>query len=150
MPQGFDDVPAIRTRSAGRPGKLLGIALWATQILLALTFGSAGFVKALLPVSQVLASGINYATDLPTWLLRFIGTAELAGSVGILLPAITRVAPRLTPLAALGFAAIQILAIGFHAMRGETMRTLPLNLLLLGLAAFVWWGRTNRVVIAVR
>jgi hypothetical protein len=47
----------------------------------------------------------------------------------------------LAPLAAAGLSLIQILAIGFHGRRGETAKTLPMNLILLGLSLFVLWAR---------
>lgn len=69
---------------------------------------------------------------------------------GILLPALTRILPRLTPLAALGFVTIQVLAIGFHAVRSELGMAMPLNLVLLGLSLFVLWGRATKLPIAGR
>ena len=36
---------------------------------------------------------------------------------------------------------IQVLAIGFHARRNETGKSLPMNLVLLALSLFVLWGR---------
>jgi uncharacterized membrane protein YphA (DoxX/SURF4 family) len=122
-----------------RHSRALSISLWIAQCLLAALFGLSGTMKSFLPVSSLVAEGINYASELPLWLLRFIGVAELAGAVGMLLPALTRLLPRLTPLAALGFTAIQILALGFHASRGELARALPLNLVLLSLSLFVLW-----------
>ena len=65
------------------------------------------------------------------------------------LPALTRIQPWLTPLAALGFVAIQVLAIGFHITRGE-VHGLPMNVVLLALAAFVVWGRTRKAPIEGR
>jgi hypothetical protein len=49
-----------------------------------------------------------------------IGAAELLGAIGVILPAATRIASFLRPLAAAGFAVIQVLAIGVHASLGET------------------------------
>ena len=66
------------------------------------------------------------------------------------MPALTRIKPVLTPLAALGFATIQVLAIGFHTMRGEFAEAAPINLLLLGLSLFVVWGRLRKAPIAAR
>jgi len=80
----------------------------------------------------------------PFWLLRFIGISEHVGAIGVVLPVLVRVQPQLTPLAALGLTLIQLLAIGFHAVRGETAMTLPLNLVLLGLSPFVFWGGVAR------
>jgi len=54
-------------------------------------------------------------------LVRFVGFAELAGAIGVILPAATRILPWLTPLATLGFATIQVLAMGLHVMCGEFM-----------------------------
>ena len=48
--------------------------------------------------------------------VRFIGFAKLAGALGLVFPAVTRVAPRLTPLAALGLALVMGLAIPFHIL----------------------------------
>ena len=76
--------------------------------------------------------------------------AELSGAVGVVLPALTRIKPRLTQLAALGFVTIQVLAIGFHAKRGELSMALPLNLVLLSLSLFVWWGRSTKAPITAR
>lgn len=134
----------------GRPGKAITVSLWTAQVLLAILFGMAGVMKTFMPVPELVANGINYASDLPLWLLRFIGVVELSGAVGVLLPALTRIQPRLTPLAALGFVAIQVLAIGFHATRGELAMALPLNAILLGLSLFVLWGRGSKAPIAAR
>ena len=75
---------------------------------------------------------------------------ELAGALGMILPAATRILPWLTPLAALGFAVIQVLAIGTHALLGETAQTLPINLVLLALSLFVAWGRMRKAPILPR
>jgi hypothetical protein len=126
------------------------ISLWAAQLLLVAAFGSAGLMKLSQPVSGLAAMGMGYVTTMPEWLLRFIGLAEVAGALGMVLPALTRILPFLTPLAALGFVVIQVLAIGLHATRGETAMTLPINLVLLALALFVLWGRWKKAPISPR
>lgn len=134
--------------ATGRTG--WDIALWAVQILLAAFYGLAGFSKISQPMDALAAMGMTYALDYPDLLTRFVGTAELLGAVGLVLPALTRILPGLTPLAALGLSAIQVLAIGLHAMRGETAQTLPMNLVLLALALLVLWGRTRKAPISPR
>jgi uncharacterized membrane protein YphA (DoxX/SURF4 family) len=126
-----------------------GIALWVVQILLALVFGMAGVMKTFMPL-EALATQMAWVGGSPDLLVRFVGIAELAGALGMILPAVTRILPWLTPLAGLGFAVIQVLAIGLHAMRGETAMTLPMNLALLALALFVAWGRWRKAPIAPR
>ena len=95
-------------------------------------------MKLAAPIPQ-LAAMMPWADELPTSFVRTIGVIDLAGAVGILVPALTGILPRLTVSAALGCAVLQVLAIGFHGARGEAM-VMPMNFVLL-LATFVLWGR---------
>jgi putative oxidoreductase len=133
---------------AATPAKGLHIALWAAQVVLALAFGLAGFMKLTVPI-DALAKSLPWASTVPAALVRFIGTSEAAGALGLVLPAATRIRPGLTPLAALGLVVIMVLAMLFHLSRGEA-QALPINLVLGGLAAFVAWGRSRRAPIAAR
>lgn len=135
--------------SGAHSRKGLRIGLWIAQILLAAVFGLAGIMKLTQPIGT-LAQMLRWPGDVPWELVRFIGTMELLGTIGIILPAATRILPRLTPLAALGFAAIQLLAIPFHISRGEAAMALPLNIPLLALAVFVAWGRYTKAPIPPR
>lgn len=142
---------SIANRTVSPKPRQLGwqISLWTAQVLLAVFYGFAGALKTFMPPEALPAMGLNYATEIPFLLLRFIGICELAGTIGILLPALARIKPFLTPLAAIGFVTLQILAIGFHIYRGET-EVLPMNLIALAIAAFVIWGRTRKVPIPPR
>lgn len=51
--------------------------------------------------------------------VRLIGVAEVAGALGIVLPVLTGIAAFLTPLAAIGLAIIQALAIPAHIKHDE-------------------------------
>ena len=124
----------MTTRSKG-----LHITLWGVQVLLAAMFGLSGAMKATTPI-PALANSAPWAADVPEALVRFIGVAELAGAAGLLLPALTRILPVLTPLAATGLAIIMVLAVAFHVSRSEPTM-LPINLVLGAVAAFVAWGR---------
>ncbi|MGH9680219.1 MAG: DoxX family protein [Candidatus Acidiferrales bacterium] len=68
----------------------------------------------------------------------FIGTTEVAGGLGIVLPIATNVAPSLTAWAAVGLATVMTLAIGFNLRRHEFSGA-PVILLLL--TPFVAFGR---------
>jgi hypothetical protein len=118
------------------------ITLWIAQIILAGLFGFAGILKATRPIAS-LTPTMAWAGDVPPALVRFVGVVELAGALGMILPILTGILPWLTPLAAIGFLIIQILAIGLYASRGETAKTVALNLVLLALSVFVVWGRWN-------
>ena len=124
------------------------IALWIVQVLLALFYAGVGVMKLSMPV-EALAAQMNWVKSSPDLLVRFIGLVEFAGALGLVLPAATRILPWLTPLAALGFVVLQVLAIGTHVMLNE-FYVLPMNVVLLRLAAFVAWGRTRKAPIAPR
>lgn len=131
----------------GRNGWTIG--LWAVQVLLALFYLYAGYNKLTQPIDALAAMNMGFVLFVPEWLTRFIGLAEVLGAAGLILPAATRILPRLTPLAALGLSTIQVLAILLHASRGEFM-VLPLNLVLLALSLFVLWGRERKAPISAR
>jgi len=131
----------------GRSGWTIG--LWAAQIVLALFYLYAGYNKLTQPIEALGAMGMGFALIVPELLTRFIGLVEVLGAIGLVLPAATRIMPRLTPLAALGLSTIQVLAMLLHASRGE-FAVLPLNVVLLALSLFVLWGRERKAPIAAR
>ncbi len=126
----------------------MNVALWIAQVLLAAAFGAGGWMKATTPFAE-LGARVGWVNAVSPELVRLIGIAELAAAMGLILPALTRILPALTPLAAVGLLVIMILAAGFHVQRGE-MNALPINLVLGALAAFVAWGRLRRVPVAAR
>lgn len=133
--------------TAAHPRRL-NVTLWLAQCALAMFYAGTGFMKATQPIGD-LAAMMQWPDVVPVALVRFIGVAELAGALGLILPSLLRTAPRLTPLAATGLVLIQLLAIPFHLSRGE-VGVVPLNLVLLALAAFVVWGRWRKVPILKR
>ena len=64
-------------------------------------------------------------------LFIFIGVCEFLGGVGLILPVMTGVKPKLTPFAAFGLTLVMILATAFHIVRGE-YNFVPINLVLEG------------------
>lgn len=134
--------------STEKPSRALHIGLWVVQGLLALGFGLAGLMKTTAPAAE-LAAKINWLTPDNLWLIRFIGVSELAGALGLILPSATRILPKLTGLAAAGLVVVMILAALFHLSRGEA-QSVPVNVLLGGLAGFVVWGRWKKAPILPR
>ena len=128
--------------------KALNAGLWIAQLLLGVVFIPVGFMKLSQPIAD-LAAMIPWVSQAPELFVRFIGLVDLAGGLGVLLPALTRIKPRLTVAAALGIVGLQLLAAAFHMSRGEASM-LPLNVLLLALAAFVAWGRACMAPLAPR
>lgn len=130
------------------PNKGLHVGLWVTQVLLAAAFLMAGGMKVSAPLEQLQAQ-MPWVTGALGGAVRFIGAVELLGAVGLLLPAATRVLPRLTPLAATGLLTVMGLAALTHLSRGEYPMIIA-NLVLGGMAAFVAWGRLTKAPIAPR
>jgi uncharacterized membrane protein YphA (DoxX/SURF4 family) len=116
----------------------MNIALWISQVLLAVGFLFAGWMHAVR--YEEAKKRMAWVRDVPEWLARLIGAAEILGAIGLILPALTRTLPWLTPLAASGLGLVMILAVAFHISRNE-WRNLASNLPLLGLALFVAIGR---------
>ena len=130
------------------PGRAIRISLWVAQTLLFAIFASAGLVKLLTPIPQ-LAAMMPWTGAHSEAFVRFIGLVDLAGGTGILLPALTRILPNLTVLAAVGCSVLQVFAIVFHLSRGEAP-VVPFNFVLLALALFVLWGRGRKAPITAR
>ena len=126
----------------------MNIALWIVQVLLALAFGAAGSIKTFMSM-EMLNDMLPWIAHAPAWVPRVAGVSELLGALGLVLPSITKVKPALTPLAAAGLALVMVFAAIFHVRLGD-FGALPTNVLLGGLAGFVWWGRAMRVPISAR
>jgi putative oxidoreductase len=127
-----------------KKSKALHISLWVAQVLLALAFGMAGFMKVSMPISELAAKGMGFVNHTSEGLVRFIGTVELLGALGLILPAAMRIKPILTPIAAIGIAVIMLLSIKEHVTQNEPVVA---NIILLLLAAFVAWGRFKKAPI---
>ncbi len=113
----------------------MDIALWIVSGILAAMYLFAGLTKSLTPKDK-LAANMPWVEDFSPGTVKFIGVAEFAGAVGLVLPWLTGIAPVLTPLAATGLVIVQILAIVVHVRRGE-QKSLPFNAVLLLAALFV-------------
>jgi hypothetical protein len=72
--------------------------------------------------------------------VKFISVAEVAGALGIILPALLHVAPALVPVAAAALAVVMAGAVVVHLRRKERVDTVPAVVLGL-LAVFLAWGR---------
>jgi uncharacterized membrane protein len=117
----------------------MNIALWVVQALLAIAFGMAGLLKITQP-REKLAVQMGWVEDFGPTTVKLIGTLEVLGAIGLILPLLTGILPWLTPLAALGLALTMLGAMVTHFRRHEYANLVP-NLVLLVLAVFVAYGR---------
>jgi hypothetical protein len=79
--------------------------------------------------------------------VKAIGALEVLAAIGLVLPAVTGVAPVLVPLAGLGL--LMIGARVVHVRRGEAS-FIVVNAALLAAAVFVTWGRELRTTAGAR
>src|ERR1700736_3128851 len=118
----------------------MNLALWIVAIVLAVAFAGSGVMKLAVPKDKLVTSGQGWAQDVTPTNIRLIGVVEVLGAAGLILPAVTHIAPILVPLAAVGLVLVMLGAAVVHARRNEAMN-IGVNAVLLALAAFVVWGR---------
>jgi uncharacterized membrane protein YphA (DoxX/SURF4 family) len=115
----------------------MNIALWIIQALLAALFLFAGGMKLVMPIEDIIK---QMPLPLPGWFVRFTGVVEVLGGIGLVLPWLLRIKPRLTPLAAAGLVIVMIGATVYTLASGE-IASAPMPLIVGILAGFVAYGR---------
>jgi len=119
----------------------MNIALWIAQGLLAALYLMAGSMKAFQPAKVRENPQTTWAKDRSDGFIRFVGTSELLGALGLILPLVTGALPWLTVFAAVGLTVIQLLAIFQEHLPKKEYNVIPVNIVLLALAVFVIIGR---------
>ncbi|MGW4794224.1 DoxX family protein [Nonomuraea sp. NPDC004297] len=117
----------------------MNVFLWIVQAILAAMFAMSGLEKIRQPMDK-LAGKYLWTHMFSGAAVRSIGVLELLGTVGLIVPAATGVAPVLTPIAATGLAIMMLLAGALHLRRKEPSGLAAPGALLV-LCALVAWGR---------
>src|SRR5690242_10224692 len=123
--------------ATGVPNRKMNVALWILQSLLTALFLFSGVAKLILPIEEM-----TRQIAFPGLFLRFIGTCEILGALGLILPGIFRIRTGLTPLAAAALVIIMIGATVVNLMAGQRVAaviTFVVGLLL----AFVAYNRSK-------
>ncbi|MGZ3931640.1 MAG: DoxX family protein [Bacteroidia bacterium] len=122
-----------------KPSTILNIFLWIAQALLAVTFLWAGSMKLFNP------DGLPWPwiKENPG-LVKITGVFDLLAGLGLVLPALLRIQPKLTVYAAYGTIALMIAASVFHISRGEASQ-IGFNIFVAATAVFIAWGRQKNV-----
>ncbi|MFB6805262.1 DoxX family protein [Streptomyces sp. NPDC056387] len=118
----------------------MNIAYWIVAGLLALFYVYAGTLKVLRSRDQ-LRPMMSWVDRIPLPALRALGTVEILGATGLILPPLTGIALPLAPAAATGFLLLQAGAILVH-LTGEDRR-IALNVGLTITAAVTIWLATR-------
>lgn len=116
--------------------------VWTGQVLLAFVFGYSGIMKSLMNRDKLVSMGQTGVADLTYPLIRFIGVTEILGTVGIIVPWATNILPVLTPVTAICFSIIMVLALPIHYKRKE-YKAVALNTVLFCISVFVAYMRTG-------
>lgn len=115
----------------------MNIVAWIVSGVLAAAFLVSGLLKVPATKESLAANPqMGWAAPFPIGLIKFIGVAEIAGALGLILPGAFDVASWLVPTAAVGLGAVMIGAIVTHARRSE-YQNVAVNAVLLALAVFV-------------
>jgi hypothetical protein len=114
----------------------VNVGLWVLQVLLGLFMAVAsGLPKLIIPVEM-----LPMPIPIPGPLLVFIGVAEIAGGLGLILPGLVKVRPGLTPLAAAGLGLVAIGGMAYQLAAGEPGNAV-FALVIAVLCAVVGYGR---------
>ena len=116
----------------------MNIRLWAEQIVVGLFFIFIGILHFVVP--EGLPSQLEWMYDLSTPVHYVTGVAEIMGGLGLILPGLTKIGTRLTPLAALGLMVLMTGAIIWHIKRGELFNA-GINLAVIMILGFIAYER---------
>ena len=117
----------------------MNIALWIAQGLLAAMYLMAGAMKTFQTAKT--KEQMPWAKNRSDAFVCFVGTSELLGELGLILPLVTGVLPWLTVLAAAGLTIIQLLAIFTEHLPKKEYNVIPINVVLIAIAVFIALGR---------
>jgi uncharacterized membrane protein YphA (DoxX/SURF4 family) len=117
----------------------VNVALWIIQILMAALFLFAGVMKFIMPMEEMQK---QMPVALSAAFIYFIGIAEAAGGLGLILPSALRVKPGLTPLAACGLVIIMAGAVWLGLISPDP-KTAIMPAIVGLLLVFVAYGRSR-------
>lgn len=117
----------------------MNIALWIASGILAVFMAGGGFVKAVMPMNGT--RKMPWTNGFSDTTIRLIGTAEILGALGLILPVATGILPVLTPIAALGLAVLMAGATVTHRKINDPRSAAITTTVLMAIALFIAIGR---------
>ena len=92
--------------------------VWIIQWITAILFAIAGSIKITQPKDK-LKKSLPWTSHFPLSTVKVIGTSELLGAIGLIIPQITGILPVLSPIAAIGLSLLMVFAASHHLPRNE-------------------------------
>jgi len=117
----------------------LNIGLWIAQVSLLGIYGAYGVYKTFF--TEKAKEKMAWTKNRTDNFIRFVGIAELLGSLGVVLPMITGVLIWITIPAAIGLTLVQGFAIFTEHLPKKEYKFLPLNIYFAAISVFVVIGR---------
>lgn len=120
----------------------MNTALWVVAGALAVGFAVGGTSLILMSKNRyrALATSQQWVDDFSAAHLNAIGTIKVVGAVGLMLPALTNIAPVMVPFAATGLMLFMAGAATVRFRRSEWVSMLG-DVAFIGVFAFLAWGR---------
>lgn len=119
----------------------MSVVSWVLDAVLALAFLAAGGMKLAQPRATLAEKGMGWAADFSDGAVKGIGALEVLGAVGLVLPKLLGIAPVLSPLAAVGLAAVMVGAVVVHVRRKESPAAAAVLAVLALVAAIIGFGQ---------
>jgi len=119
----------------------MNLTLWIAAGLLAVVALVSGISKTFVPKEKLAkAPGGGWTEHASVGFVKTLGVLELLAAVGLILPAVLDIAPVMVPVTAACWVLLMVGAMITHLRDGE-VKFIALNLVYLGLAAYLAWGR---------
>lgn len=112
--------------------------LWVMQWFFGIYFVVVGIMHFIVP--EGLPGPMEWMYELSDGMHIFVGIAEIAGGLGLILPGLTGIRPELTAYAAFGLVIVMAGAVVFHAPRGEASSIVQ-NVVIGALLAYLGYAR---------
>lgn len=113
--------------------------LWILQGFFGVMFVFAGFMKATQP-KEKLAERMKWAKDFSATQVKLIGTTQILGGLGLIIPWASGIEPILTPVAAVGLSLVMLFAAAYH-LRHNEYKEIGVNTVIFAVTAFIAYGR---------
>jgi hypothetical protein len=119
----------------------MNIALWITSGLLALVALVGGITKAFVPLDKLSHhEGAAWTRGANPAFVKTLGVLEILAAIGLVLPAVTDVAPVMVPVTAVCWVALMVGAMITHGRLGQA-KLVMVNVVYVALAVFIAVGR---------
>ena len=119
----------------------MNIALWITAGLLAVVALVGGITKTFVPLEKLSQhEGAAWTRGVSPAFVKTLGILEILAAAGLILPAVTDVAPIMVPVTAVCWVGLMVGAMITHGRLGQVKLVL-VNVVYLALAGFIVAGR---------